>query len=60
MRSVLTTIGIIIGIVAVTTMSTAIIGLRDAFVNSISSFGSDVLYVDKMPWLPEVIGQIPQ
>jgi putative ABC transport system permease protein len=50
MRSVLTTIGIIIGIVAVTTMSTAIIGLRDAFVNSISSFGSDVLYVDKMPW----------
>lgn len=51
LRSVLTTLGIIIGIVAVTTMSTAIVGLRDAFINSISSFGSDVLYVDKFPWM---------
>ncbi|MFA3781838.1 ABC transporter permease [Melioribacteraceae bacterium 4301-Me] len=50
MRSVLTTLGIIIGIVAVTTMSTAIVGLREAFINSISSLGSDVLYVDKFPW----------
>ncbi|MBM4171679.1 MAG: FtsX-like permease family protein [Ignavibacteria bacterium] len=50
MRSILTTLGIIIGIVAVTTMSTAIIGLREAFLNSISSLGSDVLYVDKFPW----------
>ncbi len=51
LRSVLTTLGIIIGIVAVTTMSTAIVGLRDAFISSISSFGSDVLYVDKFPWM---------
>jgi putative ABC transport system permease protein len=50
MRSILTTLGIIIGIVAVTTMSTAIVGLREAFVSSISSLGSDVLYVDKFPW----------
>jgi putative ABC transport system permease protein len=50
LRSILTTLGIIIGIVAVTTMSTAIIGLREAFLNSISSLGSDVLYVDKFPW----------
>ncbi|AFN75836.1 ABC transporter efflux protein [Melioribacter roseus P3M-2] len=50
LRSVLTTLGIIIGIVAVTTMSTAIVGLREAFMSSISSFGSDVLYVDKFPW----------
>ena len=50
MRSALTTLGIIIGIVAVTTMSTAIVGLHDAFINSISSFGSDVLYIDKFPW----------
>lgn len=49
-RSVLTTVGIIIGIFAVTVMSTAIVGLREAFVDSISSLGSDVLYVDKMPW----------
>ncbi len=51
MRAILTTLGIIIGIVAVTTMSTAIVGLRQAFINSISSFGSDVLYVDKFDWL---------
>ncbi len=50
MRSILTTLGIVIGIVAVTTMSTAIVGLRDAFMNSISSLGSDVIYVDKYPW----------
>ncbi len=50
LRSVLTTLGIIIGIVAVTTMSTAIVGLRQAFISSISSWGSDVLYVDKYPW----------
>lgn len=51
MRAILTTLGIIIGIVAVTTMSTAIVGLREAFISSISSFGSDVLYVDKFDWL---------
>lgn len=50
MRSILTTLGIIIGIVAVTTMSTAIVGLREAFVSSISSFGNDVLYIDKFEW----------
>ncbi len=50
MRSVLTTLGIIIGIFAVTTMSTAIVGLREAFVNTISLFGNDVLYVDKFEW----------
>ncbi len=50
LRSALTTLGIIIGIVAVTTMSTAIVGLREAFLTSISSFGSDVLYVSKTPW----------
>ncbi len=50
LRSVLTTLGIIIGIVAVTTMSTAIIGLKSAFISSISSLGSDVLYIDKYPW----------
>jgi len=54
MRAILTTLGIIIGIVAVTTMSTAIVGLRQAFINSISSFGSDVLYVDKFDWLGRV------
>lgn len=50
MRSFLTTLGIIIGILAVTTMSTAIVGLERAFISSISSFGSDVLYIDKYEW----------
>jgi putative ABC transport system permease protein len=50
MRAFLTTLGIIIGIIAVTTMSTAIVGLKQAFINSISSFGSNVLYLDKYPW----------
>lgn len=49
-RSVLTTLGIIIGIVAVTTMSTAIIGLRTAFTDAISKLGNDVLYIDKFEW----------
>lgn len=50
MRSILTTLGIIIGIVAVTTMSTAIVGLREAFISSLSTFGTDVLYIDKFEW----------
>lgn len=50
MRAFLTTLGIIIGIVAVTTMSTAIVGLEKAFLQTISSLGSDVLYVDKYEW----------
>ncbi len=50
MRAILTTLGIVIGIVAVTTMSTAIVGLRQAFIKSISAIGNDVLYVDKFEW----------
>ena len=43
MRSALTTLGIIVGIVTVTLMGTAIEGLNGAFKQSISSLGSDVL-----------------
>ena len=50
MRSVLTTLGIIIGIVTVTLMGTAIEGLNRAFVNSISFIGADVLFVQRTPW----------
>jgi putative ABC transport system permease protein len=53
MRSVLTTLGIVIGIVTVTLMATAIEGLNRAFVKSISAIGSDVLYVEKYPWFGE-------
>lgn len=50
MRSALTTLGIIVGIVTVTLMGTAIEGLNGAFKQSISSLGSDVLYVQRSGW----------
>jgi putative ABC transport system permease protein len=50
MRSVLTTLGIVIGILSVTLMGTAIEGLSRGFNDSISRIGADVLYVQKWPW----------
>jgi putative ABC transport system permease protein len=50
LRSVLTTLGIVIGIVTVTLMGTAIQGLNRSFLNNISSIGADVLYVDRASW----------
>ena len=53
LRSVLTTLGIIIGIVTVTLMGTAIEGLNRAFLQSMTMFGADVLYVQRFPWFNE-------
>jgi putative ABC transport system permease protein len=53
MRSVLTTLGIIIGIVTVTLMGTAIRGLNTAFANSISAVGTDVFFIQKYSWFNE-------
>src|SRR5437870_6985116 len=50
MRSVLTTLGIIIGVVTVTLMGTAIEGLNRAFLKSVSFIGADVLYVQRFNW----------
>jgi putative ABC transport system permease protein len=50
-RGVLTTLGIIIGIVAVVTTMTAANGLANRFTESVSILGSDVLYVSRMPWI---------
>jgi putative ABC transport system permease protein len=50
MRSVLTALGVIIGIVAVTLMGTAIRGIDTGFENSLAMLGNDVFYVDKWPW----------
>src|SRR5215468_10374567 len=47
LRSVLTTLGIVIGILTVTLMGTAIEGLNRAFMRSISFIGADVLYVHR-------------
>jgi putative ABC transport system permease protein len=50
MRSVLTALGVIIGILAVTLMGTAINGIDRGFENSLAMLGYDVLYVQKWPW----------
>jgi len=50
MRSILTALGVIIGIVAVTLMGTAIKGIDTGFNNSLAMLGDDVLYVQKWPW----------
>ena len=52
MRSVLTALGVIIGIVAVTLMGTAIRGIDTGFNDSLAMLGDDVLYVQKWPWGP--------
>jgi putative ABC transport system permease protein len=51
LRSILTTIGIVIGIVTVTLMGAAIQGLNRAFLKSLSTMGADVFYVDRENWL---------
>ena len=50
MRSGLTLLGIVIGIVTVTLMGTAIEGLNGAFTHGISALGADVLYVQRFAW----------
>jgi putative ABC transport system permease protein len=49
-RSMLTALGVIIGIVAVTLMGTAIAGIQIGFDKSMAVFGDDVLYVEQWPW----------
>lgn len=50
-RAILTTLGIVIGIMAVATTMTVSNGLANNFKESISAVGSDVLYVSRMPWI---------
>lgn len=50
LRSILTTLGIIIGILTVSLMAMAIQGLEGAFMRSISVLGADVFYIEKFPW----------
>ena len=49
-RSVLTTLGIIIGVASVVLMSTAIKGIDESFQDGVASLGSDNLYIDKWEW----------
>src|ERR1700746_3317515 len=50
MRSVLTALGVIIGIIAVTLMGSAISGIQVGFERSLAVIGDDILYVEKWPW----------
>lgn len=50
MRSLLTALGVIIGIIAVTLMGSAISGIQVGFERSLSVIGDDILYVEKWPW----------
>ena len=50
-RGALTTLGIIIGIVAVILTMTAANGLQNTFRQSFSAVGADVIYVSRMPWV---------
>lgn len=49
-RSVLTTLGIIIGVASVVLMSTAIKGINQSFQKGVASLGSDNLHIDKWAW----------
>lgn len=51
-RAILTTLGIVIGILAVTAMATVVNGIEQGFENDIASLGTDVVYVEKWPWSP--------
>lgn len=50
MRSMLTALGVIIGIVAVTLMGTAIKGIDKGFDDSLDMLGQDIFYVERFPW----------
>jgi putative ABC transport system permease protein len=53
MRSTLATLGIVIGIVTVTLMGSAIHGLNQAFIKSISALGVDVFYIQRNSWFQD-------
>jgi putative ABC transport system permease protein len=53
---VLTTLGIVIGIVTVTLMGASITGLDRAFIKSVSSLGAGVFYVHQHDWMSRTEG----
>jgi putative ABC transport system permease protein len=50
LRSLLTTLGIVIGITTVIAIISVITGLNQAFATELSSIGSNVIYVQKFHW----------
>src|ERR1039457_1487037 len=50
MRSVLATLGVVIGTLTVTPMGAAINGLNQAFIRNVSALGANVFYVSRYKW----------
>ena len=53
-RSVLTALGIIIGVLSVTMMGTLISGLDKTFESSMSWLGKDILYISRWEWFSDM------
>lgn len=51
LRSLLTTLGIIIGVTTVISVISVITGLKQKIATSFSSLGANVLYIQKYPWV---------
>ena len=54
MRSILTALGIVIGVLSVTLMGTLISGLDRSFENSMSWLGKDILYISRYEWFGDM------
>ena len=54
MRSILTALGIVIGVLSVTLMGTLISGLDRSFENSMSWLGKDILYISRLVWFSDM------
>ena len=54
LRSGLTALGIIIGVLSVTVMGTLISGLDRSFENSMSWLGKDILYLSRWEWFSDM------
>ena len=53
-RSILTALGIIIGVFSVTMMGTLISGLDKTFESSMSMLGRDILYISRYEWFGDM------
>ncbi len=51
LRTVLTTLGIFIGVVVITVIISVIQGLNAYVKSELSAFGSDTVYISRMPWM---------
>jgi len=51
LRAILTTLGIIIGVLTVVSVASIIAGLNEGFSSQISALGSNTLFIHKYPWI---------